>query len=191
MESFFNRPGEGQNQNQQQSIHSKELPHDLLAEKSLLSCLILDNQSFDQISDLSLKDEDFFHPAYSKIFAGVKDLYTLNQPIDYVTLCSKLAEKGQLEAIGGQGFILDIVEEQASSVNVSNYAKIVKDKSSMRKRVRTAQTVAEIGKTFSGDADDFLQEVESRFFKLTNEAKKGGMQPLKDNLKQIKMWVRR
>lgn len=173
-----------QNQNTKAGHPSRELPHDQLAEKSLLGCLIIDNQSFDQISDLKLKGEDFYHPAYGKVFEAINELFIANRPIDYVTLSSKLAEKGQLESIGGQSFILDIVEEQASISNIYNYGKIVKDKSSMRTLVKTAQTVSEMGRTFTGDADEFLQEVESRFFKLTNEAKKGGMQKLQSTLKE-------
>jgi replicative DNA helicase len=175
--------------NQKKPQVRNELPSDILAEKSLLGCLILDNQAYDQISDLKLDEKDFYHPAYGKVFKAIHQLVISNQPIDYVTLSSKLSEMGQLEAIGGQSFILDIVEEQASITNIYNYGKIVKDKSSMRNLVREAQTVSEMGRTFTGDADEFLQEVESRFFSLTNDAKKGGMQrlnqTLKSNLKEL------
>ena len=64
-----------QNQNANITGHvKKELPSDLLAEKSLLGCLILDNQSYDQISDLKLTDKDFYHPAYGKVFRAISEL---------------------------------------------------------------------------------------------------------------------
>ena len=86
-----------QNQNANITGHvKKELPSDLLAEKSLLGCLILDNQSYDQISDLKLTDKDFYHPAYGKVFRAISELFIGNKPIDYVTLSSKLSEQKEL-----------------------------------------------------------------------------------------------
>lgn len=161
-----------------------ELPHDLLAEKALVGCLIIDGSVFDEISNLKISPDQFYDPRYGIIFDVIMDLSLANRAIDYVTVCSKLAEKGKLEEIGGQSFVLSLVEDQASSANVYDYAKIVKDKHSMREIVRTAMRVAQMGMTFTGDADDFIQEVEASFFKLTNDAKSGGMVKLNSTLKQ-------
>jgi len=106
----------------------KELPHDLLAEKSLLGCMIFNSQAIDEISDINLDKADFYHPQYAVIFESIMDIFHSNRPVDYVTLCSLLSEKGKLELVGGQEAILNIVEEQASSANIYHYGKIVKDK---------------------------------------------------------------
>ena len=164
--------------------NNNELPHDVLSEKSLLGCLIIDGHIFDEVSDLSLDKEDFFHPKYGIIFEAIKDLYFSNQPIDYVTLCAKLGERGKLELVGGQTFILEIVEDQASAANAYHYAKTVKDKSAIRNLVRTAMRVADQGMKFQGKPEEFFKEVEASFFKLTNDAKSGGMQKLNNCLKQ-------
>ena len=167
----------------------RELPHDLLAEKSFLSCLLIDGQAIDEISDLSIKREDFYHPKYGKVFEAVQDLAFTNRPIDYVTVCSKLQDKGSLESLGGQSFILELIEDQASSANIYHYGKSIKEKASVREIVRAAMRIVEAGTNFSGDADEFLQEVEEKFFQLTNDARLGGMQKiascLKANLKEI------
>ncbi len=164
--------------------HSNELPHDLLAEKSLLGSLIIDGNAFDDVSDLALKKNDFFHPQYGVIFECIKDLSLANLPIDYVTVCSKLGDLGQLETVGGQAGVLEIVEDQASSANVYHYGKTVKDKASIREIVRTSMRVAQMGKSFAGNAEDYISEVEASFFQLTNEAKTTGMTKLNACLKQ-------
>ncbi|EQC45572.1 replicative DNA helicase [Bacteriovorax sp. Seq25_V] len=173
----------------------KELPHDLLAEKSLLSCLLLDSQAFDEISDLKLDGSEFYHPKYGVVYDAIKDMAHSRRPIDYVTLCSYLTSRGKLEELGGQAFILEITEDQVSSVNIRHYAQLVKDKASLREIVRTARRVADMGLTFSGDAADFIQEVESSFFKLTNEAKTGALTKLnvclKENIKELEDTSRR
>jgi replicative DNA helicase len=161
-----------------------ELPHDLLAEKAMVGCLIIDGSVFDEISNLKITPDHFYDPRYGIIYDVIADLSLANRAIDYVTVCSKLQEKGKLEEIGGQSFVLTLVEDQASSANVYDYAKIVKDKSSMREIIRTAMRVAQMGMTYSGDAEDFIQEVESSFFKLTNDAKSGSMVKLNATLKQ-------
>ena len=167
----------------------RELPHDLLAEKSLLSCLLIDGQSVDEISDLAIKQEDFYHPQYGKVFAAIEELSFENRPIDYVTVCSKLQDKGELESLGGQTFILELVEDQATSANIYHYGKSVREKASVREIVRAAMRVVEAGTNFSGRADEFLQEVEEKFFRLTTDARVGQMQKisacLKANLKEI------
>ena len=71
---------------------SKELPHDVLSEKSLLSCLLIDGSVFDEISDLMLVGDDFHHPQYGIVFESIKDLCVQSQPVDYVTVCSKLSD---------------------------------------------------------------------------------------------------
>lgn len=166
-----------------------DLPHDLLAEKSLIGCLLVDGQSVDDISDLKLKREDFYHPQYGIIFEAISDLGLSNRPIDFVTVCSKLSEMGKIDECGGQKAILDIIEDQASAANIYHYGKSVKQKASMREIVREAQRVAALGKSYKGEPEEYIQEVESAFFKLTNDAKSASMMPLKmclkENLKEL------
>ncbi|RLA61728.1 MAG: replicative DNA helicase [Epsilonproteobacteria bacterium] len=168
---------------------ARELPHDLLAEKSLLGCLIIDSSAVDDLSDLKIDQKDFYHPQYGIIYESILDLNLSHQPVDYITLTSRLTEKGKLEAVGGQKALLNIVEDQASSANVYTYGKIVKDKASLRKMIRTAGRIVDKGMNFSGKIEDFIQDIEESFFKLTLDAKKEGMQRLntvlKENLKEL------
>lgn len=167
----------------------KDLPHDILAEKSLVGCLIIDGAVFDDVSDLRLQKEHFFHPQYGIIYEAIKDLSLAHKPIDRVTVLSKLKEQGKLEEVGGESSLFDIVEDQASVANVYHYGKIVRDKAAMREIIRTAMKVADMGLSYTGETQEFVQEVESAFFKLTNDAKTGGLiklnQALRTNLKEL------
>ncbi len=162
----------------------KELPHDLLAEKSLVGCLIIDGTAIDDIADLKLSKDDFYDPKMGIIFNAIKDLYQQNMPIDYVTVCSRLNDGDKLEQLGGQSFITEIVDDQATAANVYHYAKTVKDKSSMRRIVKTASKVAEKGLQYDGLVADFIQEVETSFLQLTGDAKHSGMLKLNECIKQ-------
>lgn len=166
-----------------------ELPHDLGAEKALLGCLLIDNQSFDEISDINLTKDDFYHPQYSIIFESLRDLHLESQPIDIVTVSSKLNDHGKLEKIGGQTALINICDEIGSSANVEHYAKLIKQKAVLRDVVRTATRVMQTGTNFSGDVEAFLADVEASFFKLTAQSKNNKMISLKEalyeNLKEL------
>lgn len=159
-----------------------ELPHDIGAEKALLGCLLIDNQSFDEISDINLNAEDFYHPQYAIIFTAIKDLHLEAQPIDIITVSSKLNDHGKLERVGGQTALVTICEEIGSSANVEHYAKLIKQKGVLRDVVRTATRIMQTGTNFSGDVENFLQEVEASFFKLTAQTKNNKMVTLKQAL---------
>ena len=110
-------------------------------------------------------------------------------PSTLLLFVNRLKDQGKLEEVGGESFVSSLVEDQASSANVYEYAKIVKDKFSMREIIKTAMRVVQRGMNYTGEAEDFIQDVESQFFKLTNEAKTGGMvkinATIKQNLKEL------
>lgn len=161
----------------------QELPKDLLAEKSLLGCLLIDQQSYDDLSQLSLRKDDFFHPQYRIVFESIQDLVVAGRPVDYVTLCSRLSETGKLDSLGsedlkGQAFILNLIEEQASSANILHYARTVKDKSVLRSIIKTANRAATRALTYSGETRELIADVESQFFKITQEIRSSGIKKL-------------
>ncbi len=166
-----------------------ELPHDIGAEKALLGCLLIDNQSFDEISDVNLTKDDFYHPQYGLIFESLKDLHLESLPIDIVTVASRLNDHGKLEKIGGQSALVALCDEIGTSANVEHYARLIKQKGVLRDVVRTASRVMQTGTNFSGDVEAFLAEVEASFFKLTAQSKNNKMISLKEalyeNLKEL------
>lgn len=164
------------------SGQTQELPHDIGAEKALLGCLLIDNSSFDEISDVGLNNEDFYHPQYAVIFQAIKDLHMESMPIDIVTVSSKLNDHGKLEKIGGQSTLVHICEDIGSAANVEYYARLIKQKSVLREVVRTATRIMQTGTGFSGDIENFLQDVEASFFKLTSQTKNNKMISLKQAL---------
>jgi replicative DNA helicase len=168
---------------------AQELPHDISAEKALLGCLLIDNSSLDEISDVGLTQDDFFHPQYGIIFGAIRDLHIEALPFDIVTVSSRLNDHSKLEKVGGQSALIAICDEIGSSANIEHYARLIKQKSVLREVVRTATRVMQTGSNFSGDIEAFLQDVEASFFKLTSQTKNTRMMTLKEalyeNLKEL------
>ncbi len=166
-----------------------ELPHDLIAEKSLIGCLMFDGKSIDEINNLKLNKDDFYDSRYGIVFTAIEYLSIENKAIDFVTVHSRLDEVRKLDQIGGDQFLTDLIEDHANSANVYHYAKIVKDKSVMRAVIKHSIDTTNKGLSYQGTADDFIQETESDFFKLTNQAKSTKLvslgKSLDDNLKDL------
>jgi replicative DNA helicase len=176
------------------ATHNTELPHDLAAEKALLGCLLIDNSSYDEISDVNLSPDDFYHPQYGIIFSAIKDLHIESRPFDIVTVSSRLNDSGRLERVGGQSGLIAICDEIGSSANVEHYARLIKEKGVLREIVRTATRIMQSGTNFSGDIETFLNDVEASFFKLTSQTKNSKMMTLKEalyeNLKELEQPAR-
>jgi len=98
----------------------QELPHDFTAEKALLGSLLIDNRAFDEISDLGLKSDDFYHPQYGMIFEAMRDLHVGSEPFDLVTVSSKLNDLGRLERVGGQSALVSLAEDIPSAANIGS-----------------------------------------------------------------------
>jgi replicative DNA helicase len=150
---------------------SKELPHDLLAEKSLIASLIINQAIFDDISDLKITEEDFYDPRLSKIYKAIFELKLLNRPVDYVTLSSILSDMNALEQIGGNSFLTSIVDDHMTDTNAYGYALITKEKSTLRRIIKTSIEIANEGFEYEGHIKDFIAEVETKYFKLTSQSK--------------------
>ncbi len=165
------------------------MPHDSLAERSLIGCLLIDSFAFDQVSEMNLAESDFYDEKLGYLFQVIRELRLQAAPVDFVSVCSKLSDFGKLDVVGGQSFIMDLIEEQASSAHINAYGKIVKEKSILRQIIRTATKVMETGYQFQGNVTEFISEVESNFFKLTSKVKTGGLRDLKtflrSNMKEL------
>lgn len=150
-----------------------ELPHDLLAEKSLLGCLLIDSQSYEDVISYQLKKSDFHDGSHALVFSAIDELYKNRCPIDYVTVCGKLKDRGNLSFLGGgdevlgTSYLVNLIEEQASAVHVGYYAKIVKEKATLRSIVKTALEIASEASTYSDDFSIFKNEIEAKFLNAT------------------------
>lgn len=108
------------------SVNSKLPPQNLEAEQSVLGSILIDNQVFHKVIDF-LSPEDFYRPANGKIFGGMIELITQSQPIDVLTLSSKLKTLGLYEEVGGAAYVAEILERVPTALNAEYHAKLIRD----------------------------------------------------------------
>jgi replicative DNA helicase len=155
----------------------RTLPHNLEAEKCVLGAILIDNHSFNQAAEV-IDANDFFRDAHRRIFEQMVGLSERNQPIDPVTLKDELVRTGELDEVGGPAYVASLTDGVPRSANVEHYARIVKEKSTLRRLIQSATEV--LGRAYDAeqDADTLLDEAERSIFQIAEHRLRAGFVPL-------------
>ena len=166
-------------QNKQDPSLYKIPPQSIEAEESLLSGILIDNNTLLDIIDI-ISPEDFYRSAHQKIFSGIVELFSKNEPVDLVTLTNALKEKGNLEKIGGATYLATLVDTVPLAVNAKHYAKIVHDKASLRRLIERANEIAKKCFEDRGNVDEIIDFAESSIFEISKNKHKQAFYPISE-----------
>jgi replicative DNA helicase len=168
--------GNPQKPAQDPSLH-KLPPQSIEAEESILSTILLDNSTLLDILEI-LTPEDFYRTAHQKIFSAVTDLFSKAEPIDLVTLTNLLRDKNQLEEIGGAAYLAHLVDTVPSAVSVQHYARIIRDKSALRRLISKGNDIIRQCYEGGGDLDSVLDFAEGAVFEISENKHRAAFHPL-------------
>ncbi len=151
----------------------RTLPHNLEAEKCVLGAILINNHAFNQASEV-IDAQDFFRDAHRRIFDRMVALVDRREPVDLVTLKDELARGNELDEVGGPAYIASLTDGVPRSANVEYYAKIVKEKSTLRRLIQSANDV--LGRAYDAEenADDLLDEAEKSIFQIAEHRMRTG-----------------
>jgi replicative DNA helicase len=163
-------------------------PQSLEAEQAILGAVLIDNECLNQIIEI-LRPEDFYKEAHGKIFQAMIDLSNLNEPTDLLTVHDYLKKKNEINAIGGISYISSLADNIPSSANVTSYAKIVRDKSILRRLIHASSDIATKGYEDSHDPNELLDFAEQSIYEISDLKTKQSFSAIKeivkDSFKQI------
>jgi replicative DNA helicase len=163
----FNRDS-GRERNARRS-DSRVPPHNLNAEESLLGALLLSRDVVDQIGELGVMVDHFYKPSHQHIYAAIRGLMAMGQPVDAVTVADELRRNGLLDEIGGPQTLLELQNATPAISNASRYAKIVQDTAMLRKLIGVASEIAEIAFLEPDDVTKALDEAETKVFEIAED----------------------
>jgi replicative DNA helicase len=158
-------------------IMQKVPPQNLEAEQSLLGSLIIDKDAIIRVADL-VDAQDFYMDKHRMIYEAIIDLFSKRDPIDLLTLANRLIDKDQLELIGGRSYLASLSNMVPTSSHVTNYAEIVQKKSTLRKLLRSASEITEIGYNEDEDVADILDRAEQKLFSVSQGHQKQMFVPI-------------
>lgn len=155
-------------------------PQDIETERAVLGGLMIDPNAIIKIVDFILPS-DFYKPVHQKIYEIIFDLFTNNQPVDILSVSTKLKEKNWLEEIGGVNYLTDLINEVPTASHIVHYAKIVKEKKVLRDLIQTSAEINE--KVYENiGVENLLDEVEQKIFNITQRSLPQKYVHLKDEL---------
>ena len=154
-------------------------PHSVEAEQAVLGGVMLDNNSWFNVLEV-LAAKDFYRPQYQTIFQAMETLAENNQPLDVLTVSTQLQQAGLLERAGGALHLAEIAENTPGASNVIAYAKIVRERSTMRQLLGAANRIAESAFNPEGrNAGDLVDSAEQSIFRISEgRMTEGGPQPV-------------
>ncbi|HTM25123.1 MAG TPA: replicative DNA helicase [Vicinamibacterales bacterium] len=157
----------------------RTLPHNLEAEKSVLGAILIHNEAFNHAAEL-IDSRDFFRDAHRRIFDKMVALSERNDAIDLVTLKEELQRSGELEEVGGPAYIASLADGVPRSANVEHYARIVKEKATLRNLIHSANRILADAYQAEDDADLILDGAEKAIFAIAEDRIREGFVPLRD-----------
>ncbi|MDG2303899.1 MAG: replicative DNA helicase [Candidatus Binatia bacterium] len=142
-------------------------PQSIEAEEAVLGGILVDNRALDQAIE-SLNAEDFYREAHRRIFLALIDLDERGEPADVITITEALKRRGDLEAVGGASSVAELVDRTATASNVGFYAKIVRDKSILRRLVEAGSDIAQRASLGAADVGELLDQAEQGVLDIAN-----------------------
>lgn len=157
------------------------LPHDLVAEQSVLGAVFIAPDTIISLAD-ELVPDDFYKPANKIVFKTMLSLLEKGETIDATTMVSALTNQGAISTIGGINYVVELVNSTPTSKNVEHYAKLVKEKATLRKMI--ADLSDSLSSAYQGDVpiDDIIAKTEKSMLDISNQNTGTGFRNVADIL---------
>ncbi|HDH04050.1 MAG TPA: replicative DNA helicase, partial [Candidatus Campbellbacteria bacterium] len=156
-------------------------PQNLDAEKSVLGSLMLDVNAINVVIDI-LTPDDFYSQKHSIIYDVMIELYGKKDPIDVLSVSSRLKEKKKLKQAGDNSYVTELVNSVPTASNVKHYAEIVHKKRILRDLIESSGHISQLGYDEENDVDELLDEAEKKIFAIARNSLKQKFQSVKSAL---------
>ncbi|MEQ8254191.1 MAG: replicative DNA helicase [Smithellaceae bacterium] len=157
-------------------------PQNLEAEQSILGSVLLENSAINSVLEVMSKD-DFYSEAHRKIFNVMVELSEKNEPVDIITLSNALKDRKLLDSIGGTAYLASLVDNVPSAANVTNYAKIAKEKAILRGLIASATEIINSCYETGSDVDQVLDQAENSIFEIAENKVRPSFHPIREIVK--------
>src|SRR5437660_2877835 len=160
------------------AVSDRTLPHNLEAERSVLGAILLHNDAFNLAAEV-IDAADFFRDAHRRIFDKMVKLVERGDAIDLVTLKEELGRSGEIDEVGGPAYIAALVDGVPRSTNVEHYARIIKEKATLRNLIFSANKILATAYAGEDEADLILDQAEHAIFAIADDKVRDGFVSLR------------
>jgi len=149
------------------------------AERSVLGGLLLKPDSFQDVMEI-VQTNDFYKGAHKNIYDAMLFAYSKGDVIDPVVLVNTLKKQDKFEESGGEAILFEIIEQVPTAANILSYARIVKEKATLRRLGDIGTQIVEMTHEGYEDIDDILDKAEGMIFKIAENKESKDIIDVKD-----------
>ena len=157
---------------------SRVPPQDLAAEQGVLAGILAHGEDVLAGVAASLNPDDFYDRRHRLIFEAMLSLYNQARPVDEITVTSRLNDQGQLEVVGGPGFLAELSDMVLAQAHADHYAQMVREKAQLRAFITAARRAVEDAHANQGDPEMALEEAERAIFAATQDRHSQSFAPM-------------
>jgi len=156
-------------------------PQNIEAEQSVLGAILLDKEVLSNVTEI-ISAQDFYRDDHREIFEAIVDLYDRAEPIDLITVSEQLKMRGSLDSVGGIEYLTNLANMVPTTANAKHYAKIVEEKSILRRLIRASSEIVKMGYEASEEVSYVLDKAEKSIFDVLQKRNNQGFSPIKEVL---------
>lgn len=153
----------------------------------MLGSLMLDHEAIFRVAD-ALAPHDFYKSSHREIYEAITDLFTRREPVDVLSVGSRLKEKGKLDDIGGSAYLATLVNSVPTASHIEHYASIVRRKRLLRDLISASAHIARLGYQEADNVEELLDEAEQKIFGIAKDSLRQEFFHVKDALEEA--WER-
>ena len=140
-------------------------PQAIEIEQVILGAMMLEKSAIDDCVEI-INQNSFYDPKHQIIFKTIRDLFASTNPVDLVTVTSRLQKNGELAAAGGAGYISSLTNRVASSAHIQFHARIITEKFIKRELIRVSSEIIRDAYDETCDVFELLNSAESNLFQI-------------------------
>ena len=148
-------------------------PQNIEAERAVLGAVFFNADALTDAMEY-IEASDFYRRAHQLIFQAMVDLNDVGEAIDVLTIQNKLAEKNQVEDVGGLDYLMELVDSVPTAANAGYYAKIVKDKAVGRRLIAVASDIIGMAQEQNDDMTSILDQAEKKVMDVAENTNRAG-----------------
>lgn len=163
---------------------NKQMPASVIAEQSLLGCILFDPQMLSEVAGL-ITEDDFYLADHAQIYAAMKQLFNENHQIDSVTLIDTLVKSDTFDKERGQDYILTLSDIVPNAMNITDYARIIKEKSLTRQLIEAAAAISADAYAGQLPVDELMDSAQKRIFDISQGRDIRGFRHIKEVMGKV------
>lgn len=152
-------------------------PHNREAEEAVLGAVLINPEVYFDLAQI-LRPEDFYIARNRWVWEAFVHLTEHRIPIDYLTVCQVLEEKGHLTEVGGQAYLLALINQTPTSLHAEAYARLVQESAIRRRMLAAANDLARLAYDPRRSVDSIIDEAEKAVFGLSERRLQRDVQPI-------------